>query len=81
MSEDCWELFETAFGHEPDVTKFISLLDILGNKDVTQALEYLQIFPPKLKEGKNNNPYGLIFYMIKNENYWKSNYSESSNND
>jgi hypothetical protein len=81
MSQHSEYLFKIAFGCNPDELKFGSLTNSLGEETVTKVLDYLVIFPPKLKEGKNNNPYGLIWHISKTSNYWKSNYSESSNND
>ena len=66
MSVHSEGLFERIFGYYPDETRFSSLISSLGDEALTKVLEYLVIFPPKLKEGKNNNPYGLIWHITKN---------------
>ena len=71
MSSRSETLFEQTFGYYPDETRFSSLINSLTEETLIKILEYLIIFPPKLKEGKNNNPYGLIWHIAKNSEYWK----------
>ena len=71
MSDHSEYLFKQTFGYRPDETRFTSLVNSLTEETLTKVLEYLVIFPPKLKEGKNNNPYGLIWHIAKNSDYWK----------
>jgi hypothetical protein len=68
--EQVVDLYFQVFQGKPDIGKLHSLVKFFGISSIIATLEYFTIFPPKLKEGKNYNPYGLIWICTKNPELW-----------